>query len=253
MVSDAERTKILEMIRAGTITADEGMILLAALDETPSPDFDEQEVEIADYEEAADSGLVEQTAAADDIDAEIPDPFGAAETPDRDPAPEVFAAAPEIVDAPPPPPDTSDMDKWKRWWVIPLWIGVGVTVLSSLWMFGAYSRGGIGFWFACSWFPFLIGLGLLTLAFRSRTAPWLHVRVQQAPGETPQKIAISLPIPVGLATWGFRLFGHRIPKVDGVDLESIFSSLQELAKDGTPFFVDVNEGENGEKVQVFIG
>ena len=93
----------------------------------------------------------------------------------------------------------------------------------------------------------------MALAWGSKTAPWIHVRVQQAPGETPQRIAISFPIPVGLTVWGFRLFGHYIPHMEGVNLEEIIMALKDVAKDGTPFYVNVDEGENGEKVQVFIG
>jgi hypothetical protein len=41
--------------------------------------------------------------------------------------------------------------------------------------------------------------------------------------------------------------------MEGVDLEEIITSLKDVAKEGTPLFVDVDEGERGEKVQVFIG
>lgn len=92
----------------------------------------------------------------------------------------------------------------------------------------------------------------MALAWASRTAPWLHVRVHQRPGETPQKIAISFPLPIRLAGWGLRTFGHYIPNMEGVDLEGVMKAIDESAKDGTPFFVDVDD-EDGERVQVFIG
>ena len=40
MVSNSERTKILEMIESGTITAEEGLTLLKALGETDEQDDD---------------------------------------------------------------------------------------------------------------------------------------------------------------------------------------------------------------------
>jgi hypothetical protein len=36
-------------------------------------------------------------------------------------------------------------------------------------------------------------------------------------------------------------------------LDEVILSLKDVAKEGTPLFVDVDEGENGERVQVFIG
>ena len=48
------------------------------------------------------------------------------------------------------------------------------------------------------------------------------------------------------------MFGHHIPNMEGVDLDGILTALNESSKDGTPFFVDVDD-EDGERVQVFIG
>jgi hypothetical protein len=120
-------------------------------------------------------------------------------------------------------------------------------------MFWAFRTSGFGFWFACAWFPFLLGVAVLALAWSSRTSPWLHVRVHQAPGERPRKIAISLPIPVHLTVWGLRTFGHYIPQMGDTSLDEVILALKDVAKEGTPLFVDVDEGENGERVQVFIG
>jgi hypothetical protein len=41
--------------------------------------------------------------------------------------------------------------------------------------------------------------------------------------------------------------------MEGTNLDEMILALRDVAKDGTPFFVDVNEGEDGEHVQVFIG
>jgi hypothetical protein len=237
MVSDSERSKILEMIENGTITAEEGLTLLNALDETSAVESN------LDFE----------------LEGEIPPPFpdsideavGIEETFDNVETDVVDTDETMQTSA---PPTSEDIQKWKRWWFIPLWIGAGITVISGLLMYWAYrATDGFGFWFACSWFPFLLGVSVLALAWGSKTVPWLHVRVQQAPGERPQRIAISFPLPVRLAVWGFRMFGHYIPNMEGVDLEEIITSLKDVAKEGTPLFVDVDEGERGEKVQVFIG
>jgi hypothetical protein len=36
-------------------------------------------------------------------------------------------------------------------------------------------------------------------------------------------------------------------------LDEVILALKDVSEDETPLFVDVNEGENGEHVQVFIG
>ena len=248
MPTETERTKILEMIAEGTISAEDGVKLLDALDGASEIDT------ISELETSVD------TAAPQKSDfEEIPDDFALESPVDR--AGDAPEDEPEEVlepdgifdpDPGPTPPSSEEIQKWKRWWIIPMWIGVGVTVIGGVLMYAAFSANGIGFWFACTWFPFMLGVLLMALAWGSRTTPWLHVRVHQRPGQTPQKIAISFPLPIRLAGWGLRTFGHYIPNMEGVDLDSVMNAINESAKDGTPFFVDVDD-EDGERVQVFIG
>ena len=246
MPTVSERTKILEMIADGTITAEDGVKLLDALDEASEESILEEPLlpGTPSFPETTPTSLT-------DSFEEIPNQFG----------PDDFSHDPEEVLEPdsiyhpdliPNPPDPDEIKKWKRWWVIPLWVGVGITVVGGALMYSAFAANGLGFWFACAWFPFMLGVLLMALAWSSRTSPWLHVRVQQRPGQSPQKIAISFPLPIRFAGWGLRTFGHFIPNMEGIDLEGVLTALDESAKDGTPFFVDVDD-EDGERVQVFIG
>ena len=68
-----------------------------------------------------------------------------------------------------------------------MWVGIAVTVVSGLLMYLAWQSGGYSFWFACTWFPFLLGVGVMAMAWSSRTARWLHVRIHQPSGEWPKK------------------------------------------------------------------
>jgi len=257
MVTHSERTKILEMIAAGTITAGEGMTLLNALDESlPLEHGSDFEVFEARQELPEPGSIIGPADSGQEPPVFLPGPGNIApqdEAGDPRGEPASPAEEPEVIEPRPTPPDSGEIERWKRWWVVPLWIGAGITALGGLLMYWAFSANGFGFWFACAWFPFLLGVVILALAWGSRVAPWLHVRVQQAPGEVPQRIALSFPIPIRLATWGFKMFGHHIPHMEGVNLDEIILDLKDVAKDGTPFYVDVDEGENGEKVQVFIG
>ena len=255
MVSDSERTKILEMIESGTITAEEGLTLLKALDESGVPDFSTQDdfddESIHSFEPEGNSKAVASEYSEYEEHTLLPADKSVSD--ERDETIETYAGEVEVMPSDPAQPGAEEIQKWKRWWVIPLWLGVGITVIGGLLMYWAFSANGFGFWFACAWFPFLVGVALLALAWSSRAAPWIHVRVHQAPGEKPQKIAISFPIPVRLTSWGLRTFGHHIPHMEDINLDEMILALKDVSKDETPLIVDVDEGEDGERVQVFIG
>jgi len=146
-----------------------------------------------------------------------------------------------------------DVEKWRRWWMLPIWAGATLTILAGALMYWAQQTYGLGFWFYCAWLPFLLGLGLIMIAWSSRTARWLHVRVQQAEGEWPRNIAISFPLPIRLTAWFFRLFGGRIPGLQGTSIDELILALDQTATPDNPLYVKVDEGEDGERVEVFIG
>jgi hypothetical protein len=228
------------MIAEGTISAEDGIKLLDALE-----GFGELDSKFSETQ----ANLEELSALPPDPDEVIPDDFGDQnlETESVMKPDEIYHPAPISA-----APDSEEIRKWKRWWVIPMWVGVGITVIGGALMYTTFAANGLGFWFACAWFPFLLGVLVMALAWGSRTAPWLHVRIHQRPGETPQKIAISFPLPTRIAGWGLRTFGHYIPNMDSVNLDGVMKAIDESTKDGTPFFVDVDD-EDGERVQVFIG
>jgi hypothetical protein len=149
----------------------------------------------------------------------------------------------------PPRISEEEMNKWKNWWTYPLYFGIGVTVLSAYWMNSAYQNSGYGFWFFCSWLPLLVGVALMALSWHSQGGTWLHVRVNSK----RQRVAISLPLPLGLTAFIFRNFGHLIPHMNNTSLDEIIVALKETTESGSPFHVHVDEGEDGEQVEVFIG
>jgi len=93
---------------------------------------------------------------------------------------------------------------------------------------------------------------VISLAAASRTMRWLHVRIHQEPGEWPQTIAISMPLPIRFAAWALRTFKPHIPNMDNTSLDEVILALEKTSAD-QPFHVQVDEGESGEKVEVFIG
>ena len=257
MANENARMQILEMIESGQITADEGLRLLQKMgsgeaDEAIEPALPDPEtgavaiIPAPPPEPAADAPAQASSAA-------IPPAGGPEKGSPQDEAgtqAEEAAAHAEPLHRNPIPPN---FGRWRNWWMVPFWTGVGITVLGGLFMYWALQASGIGFWFACAWFPFLIGVAVMALSWESRRARWMHVRVDQRSGDWPQKIALSFPLPLGLVSWFMRIFGHRIPDLNGVPLDEVLQALDKTTSPENPFYVEVEEGEDGERVQVFIG
>ena len=243
MANEEERRLILEMIANGKITAEQGLNLLQSL---PA---DEEEL-------AEDSGLLFDGASqaippALPLETDLEEPFpGADQTSRPDAIPPVepeYEPAPDQAGASPP-----DFARWRRFWVIPLWVGVGITVISALLLFWAQQASGVGFWFFCAGVPFTLGIVLIVLAWQSRTARWLHLRVHQSPGERPQNIAISFPLPLRFSSWFLRTFHNRIPGMEGVPIDEAMSVIEKSTSPDQPLFIKVEE-EDGERVEIYIG
>ena len=214
MVDQAER-KILDMVEQGQITADEGLRLINAMHKNHT----------------------------DEKSGAVPVEGGNAYVP---PADSESEHGPTI-----PKEEMDRMKAMKRWWVLPFGIGLLATVLGAVWMYNGYvAKGfGAGFWF--SWIPFLLGIGIVAVSFPTNRGVWLHVRIKQKPGESPQRISISIPMPIRLAKWAFSTFGDKIPDINGRPMDEISAILEGLSPE-EPFYVHVND-EDGEAVEVFIG
>ena len=142
------------------------------------------------------------------------------------------------------------INRFRRLWMIPLWAGVLLTVLSAWWMYAALQSSGLGFWFYCAWLPFLLGVAVVALGFDSRTSRWIYVNVHQKPGEKPQRIVVSFPLsPV---SWLVSLFGSYIPAEQKGAVEDVMQAVFKSTKSDEPLFVDVHD-EDGQHVQVYIG
>ena len=137
--------------------------------------------------------------------------------------------------------------------MVPLGIGIAFTVLGAYWMYALVQNANYGFWFFCAWFPLLVGILLLALTSGGVNARWLYVNVDQQKGEWPQHITLGFPVPLGVISWFLRTFGHFVRGMNKTNLDGIllaFSAVDDLDE---PLIVNVDEGDNGERVQVYIG
>ena len=137
--------------------------------------------------------------------------------------------------------------------MLPLWVGVGFTVLGAYWMYALVRNANYGFWFFCAWFPLLLGLLLVAFSAGGMNARWLYLNVDQGSGEWPQHITFGFPLPLGIITWILRNFGHYMQGMDRTSVDGILKALSTMDDLDEPLIVNVDEGDHGDRVQVYIG
>jgi len=238
------RMHVLDMIESGQISASQGLQLLEALSGQPSDE---------DLLEELEAGTPKTGMPDDDPTPQFKD--RAAAYPPGSSFPRPASAPPtgvhpSILSRSPAFPEIND---WRRWWIIPFWAGLGLTLLSGMVVFSALALTGAGFWFFFFTLPFVLGVGIMLLGWWSRSASWLYLRVEQAPGEWPQRIVLSFPLPVRPLAWFLRRYRRKFPVLNKTSLDEIILALGANATPQNPFFVEVEDGGHGEKVKIFIG
>ena len=216
-MTDQERNQVLKMIEEGKITPEEGLTLMQTLDRLEPEDG-------------------------------------------QSPVPAVSAveSAPEAASAqastPLPDPQVEHLKETaRRLWQIPLWAGIFITVLSALGMYAILRGPGMNFWFYFLLLPMLLGVALTALAAGSRAARWIYVDVHQQPGEHPGHIFLGFPLPLKLTAWFLRTFGPMIPDLQRTNVDEIIQLIESGFSGKEPLIVHVDEGDSGERVQVYIG
>jgi hypothetical protein len=224
-MTDQERNQVLKLIENGKISPEQALHLMETLDKYPA---DEEDKSVS------------------------PGTF-----PDSQSEPEADKAFEGSTDqqfASEPDPRISRIETTtRRLWQIPLWIGVAITILSAAGMFAIMHGSGMNFWFYFMILPFLLGVGLVAAAVDSRKALWLYLNIRQKTGEKPDHIVFGLPLPLKLTAWFLRTFGDRIPDLKGTNVDEIIQAVEIGFKGNQPLIVNVDEGENGEQVQIYIG
>ena len=213
-MSSEERKQILQMVEDGKITADQALTLIKELE-------DSAEAESEVYEAGASSGFENEAGFTS-----------------HDSAPELERTAAQA----------------RRLWQIPLWIGVTFTVLSALGMYSILKSAGTNFWFYCLMTPLFFGVVVIALAAWSRTAQWLFVNVDRSrSSDGPKRIFIGFPLPLGLAGWFLRTFGNHIEGLKHTNVDEVVNAISMAQTIREPLIVNVNDSEDGERVQVYIG
>lgn len=138
--------------------------------------------------------------------------------------------------------------------MIPLWIGILIAVFSSWGIYEIQQNAGMNFWFYCLLFPLFLGILLIVIGSGGQGSRWLYVNVDRRYAhDGPRNITLGFPLPLGLTSWFLRTFGHTIQGMRNTNVDDIIQILDATGKSGEPFIVNVNDDEDGERVQVYIG
>lgn len=159
------------------------------------------------------------------------------------------AAAPEAPLPTPSQAETSE-SRWARFWIYPMLTGGGVLIGGSLVMALIYATDAAQGWLVCGWLPMILGLLIVLLALWTRRATWMHLRISEG---GKRKIAFSFPLPLTLAAWVMRLAQPFVPQLQETGVDDLIIALRESTSQGEPFFVDVQDDEDGERVELYIG
>ena len=142
----------------------------------------------------------------------------------------------------------------RRFAMIPLWIGVALTVLSAWAIYSVQQSAGMNFWFFFLMIPLLIGVLFIALGASGQSSRWLYVNVDRRNAhDGPRNITLGFPLPLGLTAWFLRTFGHNMRGMKNTNVDEIIQLLDATGKSGAPLIINANDNEDGEHVQVYIG
>jgi len=226
-MASEERKKILEMVEQGKISAEEAATLMRALDEPVDLD------EVDSDQETAET-IVEVINGGSNSGFEN-DSF----------TDSAHVNAPEFEQV---------KARARRFALIPLWVGVLVTVFSAWIIYSIQQNAGINFWFYCMTMPLLFGVLLIALGSGGRSSRWVYVDVDRRaaePGDGPRHITLGFPIPFGFTMWFMQNFGHNISGLNHQQRDGIVEVLKATKDSNEPLVVNVDDDDA--HVQVYIG
>jgi hypothetical protein len=141
-----------------------------------------------------------------------------------------------------------------RWAMIPLWGGVLFTIFSAWGMYSIQQSAGYNLWFFCLGMPLFLGIVLIALGAGGIGSRWIYVNVDRTQAhDWPKNITIALPIPLGLVSWFLKNFGGRIEGLKKTTVDELLMAISLTRSIKEPLIINVDDSEDGERVQVFIG
>jgi len=166
---------------------------------------------------------------------------------------EALAGASELAEAAaaPPAPEAPARPAWVRWlWQVVFWPAVLLLALGGLAVTAVYAWEAARGWLVVGGLLMALGVLGILVGWWMQRARWLYVHVRQAHGPN---ILIAMPLPLRLVGWLLRIARPFVPQLKETGVDELLLALHEELKDGRPFTVEVNEGQDGEQVRVYFG
>ena len=232
-MSSEERKKILQMVAEGKITAEGAAGLMRALDD----DFK------AGTNHADESAEPEVEVLQSPSGSSRPEPVEGYESDASGGSSRTEAPEFDQIKA-----------RARRFALIPLWTGIGITVFSAWAIYAIQQSAGTNFWFYCMTLPLLLGVLLIALGAGGRTSRWIYIDVDRrnaAPGEGPRHITLGFPIPLGLVAWFFENFGHNFTGMSKGRVDGIIQMMNATRDSNEPLMINVDDDDA--HVQLYIG
>jgi hypothetical protein len=146
--------------------------------------------------------------------------------------------------------DQQASSRWKVWSKVAFGLAVVLTALGALWIAQGWMAQpwGVGFWLA--WIPFWLGVFGMMVTYKAR---WLHIRIHQKEGESPENIVISMPFPIRLVRSMYPFISRWMPaEIKATDWSELLRDMEDGLTPENPLHIQVDDERSGQ-VEVFIG
>jgi len=149
----------------------------------------------------------------------------------------------ETTSVPDAPPNFSNL------WLIPMAIGITILIIGGLMLSSAYQAGG-WFLFVCGWPLLTMGVLIMIAAWFAQRGPWVHVRITH---DQKDQRDIKISLPLNPAVFILKIIRPFVPRLKDTGIDELLLSMKDNVNRDQPLYVDVNEAEDGERIQVVIG
>jgi hypothetical protein len=114
----------------------------------------------------------------------------------------------------------------------------------------AYQQGRVSLWtWLCGWIPLFLGLAVISIAAWIRTAHWVHLRVISQ----EDRVVLGFPLPLRLSALAAGIARRFIPQFRDTGIDEAILGLRDGLHDDQPITVEVNDEDEGEHVQIYVG
>ncbi len=145
-----------------------------------------------------------------------------------------------------------DFRRYRHLWVWPFVLMGFVTLSTGGWLAILLFAHSGAFWLTCAWGAVALFLSGMLLAWLSRTARWIYLKVEPAGDDWPRKLVFLLPLPLGILTWALGWIPHWVDglPISAADWRQLGREIQRHLTPETPLYIQVDDGD---RVEIFIG